>query len=517
MVRRNVTVGLLAAVLGAGMVVLQGGEPKSAKEPPKSEASKDILATVKEWNSDKYAAPPTKFREGHVTPRKLDGKAVTATKGGFVVALPSGAPIPTPSVYRGKVYVSGGFHSKEFYCLDAQTGKPVWGVDLDDDGPTAAVCEDGVIAFNTESCTLFVLDADTGKQLWSRWLGDPLTNTPAIANGKVFTAYPAGGGGGAAQQKGKEAPRQDRKAPPCSHVLAAFDLKTGKILWQRWIDSDVMSSPVAVGKELYVTSFAGTVYKFNQEDGTVLSAVQSRATSAPVVVGDKVFLTRRADVGKKAPEEVVASNMRDTLKEQVTGPAKAAPHLDKEVQTRSKQKGEEANLDAGNGFPGGAPEAANAQAALANIGKGNVSSMQAFQGSRILHSHGWNYNCMGDEVICSDPETGKQKWAFKLEGDLKKEGGFLAAPPAAAGGQLFLTTLKGEVLQVDPDKGKVTARHKVGSPLRFQPAIEGGRIYVGTQDGKLVCIDTGDKKLTGWPCWGANAAHTGLRAAKAEK
>ena len=89
-----------------------------------------------------------------------------------------------------------------------------------------------------------------------------------------------------------------RAAPPCSHVLAAFDLKTGKILWQRWIDSDVMTSPVAVDRELYVTSFAGVVYKLNQEDGTLLSAVQSRATSAPVVVGKKVFLTRRDDDGK---------------------------------------------------------------------------------------------------------------------------------------------------------------------------------------------------------------------------
>src|SRR5262249_15723155 len=79
-------------------------------------------------------------------------------------------------------------------------------------------------------------------------------------------------------------------------------------------------------------------------------------------------------------------------------------------------------------------------------------------------------------------------WKFKLEGDLKKEGGFPAAPPAAAGGQLFLTTLKGEVLQVDPDKGKVTHTYNAGNALRFQPAVEGGRIYVGTQDSKVVCI-----------------------------
>ncbi len=207
------------------------------------------------------------------------------------------APIPTPTVYKDRLYVSGGFHSREYYCFDAESGKPVWGVNLDDDGPTSAACQDGVILFNTESCTIFALDAETGKQLWSLFLGDPLTNTPTIANGKVFTAYPC-----AAAGTGGKAP------PPCSHVLAAFDLKTGKILWQRWIDSDVMLAPVAVDKELYVTSFAGTVYKLNQDDGTLLSAMRSRATSAPIVVADHIFLTRRADDGKGAVSETVASD-----------------------------------------------------------------------------------------------------------------------------------------------------------------------------------------------------------------
>jgi outer membrane protein assembly factor BamB len=516
MTRPTIAVGLLAATLGAGLLVLHGEEPKSAPKPAAASTDIDMLAAVKEWNSNKFAAPATTFRTGNVTPRTLDDKALTQTKSGFVVQLPSGAPVPTPSIYRGKAYVSGGFHSKEFYCVDAQTGKLVWGVNLDDDGPTAAACQDGVIIFNTESCTIFALDADTGKQLWSLWLGDPLTNTPTIANGKAFTAYPARGGAAANQAPGAPAPKADRPAPPCSHVLAAFDLKTGKILWQRWIDSDVMSAPVAVDRELYVTSFAGMVYKLKQEDGKVLSAVKSRATSAPVVVGDKVYFTRRADDGKKA-EEALSGHGRYSLKEEFAGDKKLAFYLDKEIQERSKLKVAAGALDAGNGFAAGAPASANAPAAKENVGQDNVSSMQAFQGSRVLYYRDNCYNCMGDEVICSDPGTGKRKWAFKLEGDLQKEGGFLASPPAAAGGELFLATLKGEVLRVDLEKGKITATYKVGNPLRFQPAVEGGKIYVGTQDGKLVCLDAGDKKFTGWPCWGGNAAHTGLRSEKGDK
>jgi outer membrane protein assembly factor BamB len=519
MTRLTALAGLLI-VLAAGLFALHGETPKPAAKPDKAEACTDILASVKEWNSDKYASPPTKFREGHVTPRELDKNAVTETKGGFVIKLPSGAPVPTPSVYDGKLYVSGGFHSKEFYCFDAQTGKVVWGVNLDDDGPTAAACQDGVIVFNTESCTIFALDAKSGKQLWSLWLGDPLTNTPTIAGGKVFTAYPARGGGGVDNAPGKDKgapPARAKEHPPCSHVLAAFDLKSGKILWQRWIDSDVMSAPVAVDKELYVTSFSGVVYKFNQEDGAMLSAMKSRATSAPVVVGKDVFFTRRADDGKGKAAEAITGAGRSTLRPDWEGDPKVALYLDKEVQDRSKLKGASKDLDAGNGFPAGAPASANAGAGYANVGQSNVSSLQAFQGSRILNYRDFNFNCMGDECICTDPKTGKAKWTFKLEGDLKTEGGFLAAPPAAAGGQLFLATLNGEILQMDPAKGKVVQRHKVGSQVRFQPAIEGGKLYVSTQDGKVVCIDAGDKKFTGWPCWGGNAAHTGLREEKADK
>jgi outer membrane protein assembly factor BamB len=406
--------------------------------------------------------------------------------------------------------VSGGFHSKEFYCLKADTGAFVWGMNLDDDGPTAAVCVDDVVVFNTESCTIFALDGQTGKHLWSYFLGDPLTSTPTIANGKVFTSYPAAGRGQPQNKEEKKEDKNNKGAPPCSHVLAAFELKTGKILWQRWIDSDVMSAPVAVGKELYITSFAGVVYQFSQEDGKILSAVKSRATCAPVVVGKNVYLTRRTDDGKGAVKEAIAAQDKESRQPIYQTGERDAPYIDPKVQEKSELAKDAKKLDAGNGFAAGAPQAANPAAAKGNVGQGNVSTMQAFQGSRPLHLNGRNFNCMGDEVVCTDPESGKAQWSYKLSGDLKKEGGFLGAPPASAGGMLFLVTLAGDLLQMDPADGKVVKTWKVGHPVRFQPAIEGGKIYVGTQDGKVVCIETGDPKFTGWSCWGANPAHTGF-------
>ena len=334
--------GLGALWLGFAYLPVFSGDTDK-KVPEKT----DITAEVRRLNADGSQMPPQEFRKGHVTPRPFDAASIKKTELGFEIQLPSKAPVPTPTVYKGKVYVSGGFHSKEYYCFDAVTGKLVWAVNLDDDGPTSAVCADGVCIFNTESCTIFALDADTGKQLWSYWLGDPLTSTPTIANGKVFTSYPIGArnGGGLKDGPGQGANKKagaaaTPKMPEASHVFACLELKTGAILWQRWIDSDVMSASVAVGDDVFATSFAGTVYKFKQADGLVLSAHRSRATSAPVIVAGNVYLTQRADNGKdgKTEERIAAVDKQGEARPGFAGFHRPAEYLDGKVQDRSAAK-----------------------------------------------------------------------------------------------------------------------------------------------------------------------------------
>src|ERR1700730_8659244 len=194
---RLILFGLMCGLAILPQLAAQDTQEKD--EDKKGPDKADITAKVREVNSDKYAAPPTQFRPGKVDLKAFDAKAINKTDTGFVIQMPSGAPIPTPTVYKDKVYVSGGFSTREYFCFDAADGRFVWGMNLDDDGPTSAVCGDDIVVFNTESCTIFALDANTGKNIWSHYLGDPLTSTPTIANGMVFTSYPANGGGGAIQ------------------------------------------------------------------------------------------------------------------------------------------------------------------------------------------------------------------------------------------------------------------------------------------------------------------------------
>ena len=194
---------------------------------------------------------------------------------GWKVTLPGGRPLATPAVDDGQVFLGGGFGSYEFYSLDADTGQLVWQYQTSDDGPTAAIVEDGYVVFNTESCELEVLTT-AGRPVWKEWLGDPLMSMPAHANGNVFMAYPDTRGDG-------------------QHYLACFDLRSGQRRWKTAIAGEIITAPVLAGDEIYFATLDGTLYCCRQEDGHVVWSEASNATSSPVVVQKKCYFSQRKE------------------------------------------------------------------------------------------------------------------------------------------------------------------------------------------------------------------------------
>jgi len=220
-------------------------------------------------------APPV-GRSGALV--KIDLPAATrfqtkSGRSGWRIAVPGGRPLATPAVVDGMLFVGGGFASHEFYALDAKTGARVWTFRTGDDGPTAAVVGEGCVAYNTESCTIYVHDARDGKVLWYRWLGDPLMSHPAIADGRVFMAYP-----------GKDG----------RHHLAAFELRTGKPVWDRPIAAEVISAPVVEGTNVYAATADGSLYCFSVDAGEARWSTKCNVTSAPRVVDGRLLISQRA-------------------------------------------------------------------------------------------------------------------------------------------------------------------------------------------------------------------------------
>ena len=495
---------------------------------------RDALDEALAMNSSRFPMPPADFEPGTVSPLEFDAR-VRSTKVGFTIQMPSGSPIPTPTLYRGRLYVGGGFSSKEFYCFNAVTGDYEWGVSLSDDGPSTAVASDDSIIFNSESCTIFALDATKGTLRWAHYMGDPMMSAPSAADGRVFAVYPQAPED-SESVRGADTESNSPTGLQPTYIVACLDAQSGNVLWRRWIDGDCISAPVVAGGDLHLATLPGTLYRFRVSDGEILGAWHARATSAPALADNRVFFTRRTDAPGSAPTEAIVGMNRSDSFVSLVAMNRPAPYLDRVIQessaaTTSANRAESVN-GIGGGFGGGfnsvpdhvsladtsgaespqpeseeAPQdvfaagdslalppdplAVQQQKAADNVGLGNVSTLQAFHGSRIIHVAGRNYNCMGDELICSSAESGDRLWAVRLSGNLKELGGHLAAPPVWSDGNLFVATVVGDVLQIDATSGTVKARHEVGSELRYPPLVAEGRLYVSTQDGKVVCIRVG--------------------------
>jgi len=461
--------------------------------------SKDILPDILALNSNDKTKPSKNFRQGNVSSATLKNY-FHKTDNGYYIQLSSETLVPTPSVVDGNLLLSGGFGSKQYYSFESMTGTLKWAINLDDDGPSSPAIEDGVIVFNTESCTIFGCDIATGKMIWSYYLGDPLMSMPTIAHGIVFTSYPS------PYPLRNNIRKNDSLTIWPTHVLIAIELKTGNILWQKWIDSDVMSAPVAKDDLLYVTTFSGALYKIKQTSGEIMEAKAVRATSVPVFSDkNELIVSQRSD----AKNDTVVSESIAYMKgnKYKTTYRKNAAYLDKKVQAQTKLKNDASFMDAGNGFATGAPTSSNWQAAASNIGYSNVSSLQSFQGSRGLYIKGKLYNTMGDEIVCTDAD-GEVKWKYKLQGDMENEGGFMGTPPIYANNFIIVATFSGEVLAIDETSGKLINKYDIKNPIRYQPIVDKGWIYVTTANGRLYAINTGNPAITGWSTWGANPARS---------
>ena len=125
---------------------------------------------------------------------------------------------------------------------------------------------------------------------------------------------------------------------------------TGRPLWQKWIDQEVMTVPVVHGDAAYIVTFAGTLYKFRLSDGEILLARRCRATSAPVVLDDGIYLTRRVDAGRDMPQECLVKLNRRTGAERDAAQCRWAPYL---ADPASARRASESQPVAG--YRGGCP------------------------------------------------------------------------------------------------------------------------------------------------------------------
>jgi len=478
-------------------------EPKSAIEKNGKGAAAQITAPRIDLGAAVNVNLPAAQRDLQaVSFGTPDGRA------GWVLRLPGGRPIATPAYADGMLFVGGGYGSHEFYAVDAESGKIIWRIQTGDDGPTAAVVSDGVIAFNTESCTLIVVDEKTGRLIWQEWLGDPLMSQPAIDKGVLYMAHPAATG--RPQHTTEFHPQA--ASPGGSHRLLAADLKTGRHIWEQQISGDAMTAPVISEGIVYLTTFNGTSYALNGTDGSVIWVKKDASTSAPVIAGGQVYQTKKelrggvdyegltrkdAKEGRLRDAQLLAEDKAEYLrKDNGGGVALAAPALK--------------SLDTSVGFSA-APTSAQLSTANEMIGVNTVVGAWAYQGSRAAVSRGQILNAQGNHVNSVRASDGKQTWQAEVVGTGNAPGAQIFSPPAVGRDYLYLVAADGHLVSLRQKDGGVGFSYAMKAPMTFQPALAKGNVYAGTSDGRLICLKTGNPDADGWYAWGGNAQHNKIQ------
>lgn len=236
-------------------------------------------------------------------------------RGAFICA--KCAPHSTPCYYKGKVYAIGS--TCRVYCVDANTGKPVWESDLGaafkaleakkekaradrtlpeygrTDNATGPIVADGVIVAYDEGSSLIGFDPESGKKLWTTPGGfSKYTSSPVrwAWQGKEYVI--AGGGKG-----------------------TCVEPKTGKILWSVAVPPARESGTASVCKDYAL--FGTTCFRIAPDKATLLWTYEPADKEGmkfitPAIVGDYVFFGhQKVSMVELSSGKVVATSAERNL------------------------------------------------------------------------------------------------------------------------------------------------------------------------------------------------------------
>ncbi len=437
-----------------------------------------VINAVNLINQDTSIKFPINFKKGHAK-NKIFGDYFKKTDYGYNLTTKSKTNIPTPLIVEERIFLSGGFRSKEYFCFDKNSGKIIWAVELDDDGPSTAIYSDSLIYFNTESCTIFALDYLNGNLKWAYWLGDPLLTIPSIVDETAITTYP--------HIPKIDSTKLDSLLIRPSHPIIGLNKKNGKIKWQRWLDGDIISQGIAHDSVILVTTFPGTLYKIDSKDGNILASIKLGATSIPIVKENLIYIPKRSDdsTGVKESIAILEFESLGFIREfNITD----APYLDYKIQKSSLLKKQADTLDIGNGFFI-TPNTSGWKLASENIGQSNVSSLQMFQGSQIKFIEDTLFTFKGNILYSINRRSEEIIWTDTLKNDYLTVGGFAATPIEIFENQIVIVTTEGELRIYNAQNGKLDHQLNIGEPVRSKPLVNENWIYVPTMKGNLICVD----------------------------
>lgn len=412
---------------------------------------------------EKYYATTRRNSQGFITgfvPNKLrkvnkpGGLKVVKKSWGYTMNFPDSSKVSTPAIYLEQILVNGGYYDQGFYSFDRNNGNFRWGVELYEAGTSPVACDDSVIVLNTESFTLYAFDALSGELLWSLWLAPVLISTPTVAKGKVITCYPANLDGAVSSIV------KDK-----TYAMVCFELKTGKILWQKWLDAEILGAPVINADRVFCTTLSGKVFGFDLNNGENMVSAAIHATAAPVVTNNKLYIPHKKNA--QAATEVLGLYNKEKLT------------LIRDFSGLSKRW----------------------------INYGNAYNAMHHSGLQPLIIKDKLYAVTDNQITCYHAETGDKLWQQTVIIRNPDTNYAITTQPVYAGNNIVVASQDGNIKIYDAKFGKLINEFGVQSVIVTEPVVFDGWIYAGALDGKLVAINSKDKTISGWPMWKGTGRH----------
>lgn len=375
-------------------------------------------------------------------------------KSGWVRRL-SNEALSTPAYAKGRIFTGGGYSSHIFMTLDARTGKTLWAMPTQDNGPTAPVVQENIVAYNMERCHTEVRDADDGDLVWSEVTGGTLLTQPVIADELLFIPHPT--------------MARHSNASDDRFRMLGVNLKNHRHTWDADMTADVLSAPVAAAGRVFFSCTDGRVFCLKTGNGGSDWHVVANATSVPVVVGNVLAITTAQ---KSGCGTIVGIRRYDIAEGELQDQTPLAP-------TRVEGAAPTTNLAAGWDYQG--PKLAAA-------------------GKRL-------FNAPGNTLNAVDLETGKIAWRAVVSGHRLGNQANTLTPPALGKERLYLDTAEGHLLALSQRDGSLACAYKLSEPVVSQLVLADGALYFATGKGQLVCLKLKDPDAADWHAWGGNAQH----------
>lgn len=267
-------------------------------------------------------------------------------------------------------------------------------------------------------------------------------------------------------------------------LVAGFDAATGREIWRQSLSVPIRSAPMARDGRVFVVTVDSQMVALDRNTGAILwshrGVDEGRGfliEASPAVAGEAVFAPYssgeihglRADSGDEVWSDGVVGAQRESAVSVFTG-------------------------------IGGDPVVTPDGMLIVAGSAGQLAAFQYQTGRRIWEQPVSSVNTpwvageyvyvltMGSQLLCLQRADGRVRWSVQLpayEDETAKKDPYTWMGPVLAGGRLLVLGAHGEMLEISPLDGSITARTDMPDSALTPPVVAGGALYFLTQDARL--------------------------------